>query len=331
MVTETRRFSGFDVDRFNDPAAQLQVLRQEIDERIEALLAEGGDSADMLAGAMRAGALGSGKRMRPLLLMLVARDLGCASPGLIDVACAVEMVHAASLVLDDMPCMDDARLRRGKPAVHVQFGEDVAILAAIGLLSRAFCVLSSAADIPPAIRTRLVCTLSQTIGTQGLVRGQFQDLRGGQRSADEIATTNELKTGVLLGVAVEMAAIVAQADDEVAQSLRAFALAAGHAFQIRDDFADSGDSAVTGKDTGKDVGKATLINALGSDEAQRRLAQYLRDAERHLADALGTRQGTQRFVASLFQQGRGAIRLAPDPVVARPGADNVAACLNARG
>jgi geranylgeranyl diphosphate synthase type II len=92
---------------------------------------------------------------------------------------------------------------------------------------------------------------------------------------------------------------------------------------------------VTGKDTGKDVGKATLINALGSDEAQRRLAQYLRDAERHLADALGaqqgTRQGTQRFVASLFQQGRGAIRLAPDPVVARAGADNVAACLDARG
>jgi len=330
MVTETRRFSGFDVDRFNDPAAQLQVLRQEIDERIEALLAEGGDSADMLAGAMRAGALGSGKRMRPLLLMLVARDLGCASPGLIDVACAVEMVHAASLVLDDMPCMDDARLRRGKPAVHVQFGEDVAILAAVGLLSRAFCVLSSAADIPPAIRTQLVCTLSQTIGTQGLVRGQFQDLRGGQRSADEIATTNELKTGVLLGVAVEMAAIVAQADDEVAQSLRAFALAAGHAFQIRDDFADSGDSAVTGKDTGKDVGKATLINALGSDEAQRRLAQYLRDAERHLADALGPRQGTRRFIASLFQQGRGAIRLVPDPVAARPGADS-AACLDARG
>ena len=128
----------------------------------------------------------------------------------------------------------------------------------------------------------------------------------------------------------EFAAIVAQADDEVARSLRAFALAAGHAFQIRDDFADSGDSAVTGKDTGKDVGKATLINALGSDEAQRRLAQYLRDAERHLADALGPRQGTRRFIASLFQQGRGAIRLVPDPVAARSGADS-AACLDARG
>jgi len=323
MVIETRRFGGFDVDRFNDSTAQLHILRQEIDERIEALLAEGGDNADLLAGAMRAGALGSGKRMRPLLLMLVARDLGYTAPGLIDVACAVEMVHAASLVLDDLPCMDDARLRRGKPAVHVQFGEDVAILAAIGLLSRAFCVLSAAADIAPAIRTRLVCTLSQTIGTQGLVRGQFQDLRGGQRSADDIANTNELKTGVLLGVAVEMAAIVAQADDDVTASLRAFALAAGHAFQIRDDFADSGDSAVTGKDTGKDVGKATLINTLGSAEAQRRLRMYLRDAEWHLTEALGARQGTRRFVGSLFQQGRGdtglvAAPITPDPIVVRP-------------
>ncbi|WEF32343.1 polyprenyl synthetase family protein [Pseudoduganella chitinolytica] len=330
MVIETRRFNRVDLDKHDDPAAELRALRQEVDARIEELLVEGGDNADLLAGAMRAAALGSGKRMRPLLLMLVARDLGCTSPGLVDVACAVEMVHAASLVLDDMPCMDDAMLRRGRPAVHVQFGEDVAILAAIGLLSRAFCVLSAAEEIPAAVRTRLVCTLSQTIGAQGLVRGQFQDLRGGHRSADEIATTNELKTGVLLGVAVEMAAIVAQAGDGVARSLRAFALAAGHAFQIRDDFQDSGDSAVTGKDTGKDAGKATLISTLGADEAQRRLGAYLRDAERHLADALGNRQGTRRFVLALFGADRGGIRLAPERVaVARPCADS--ACLEARG
>jgi geranylgeranyl diphosphate synthase type II len=223
--------------------------------------------------------------------------------------------------------MDNAMLRRGRPAVHVQFGEDVAILAAIGLLSRAFCVLSSADGIPSAVRSRLVCTLSQTIGAQGLVRGQFQDLRGGQRTADEIATTNELKTGVLLGVAVEMAAIVAEADDDVAHSLRAFALAAGHAFQIRDDFQDSGDSAVTGKDTGKDVGKATLINTLGRDEAQRRLAAYLRDADRHLADAVGDRQGTRRFVQGLFDAGRGGIRLVPE----RPPVPHAGACLEAHG
>jgi geranylgeranyl diphosphate synthase type II len=251
---------------------------------------------------MRAAALGAGKRMRPLLVMLVARDLGCASPALVDVACAVELVHAASLILDDMPCMDNALLRRGRPTIHVQFGEDVTILAAIALLSRAFGILAAAQDVAPAVRARLVARLAETVGTQGLAQGQFLDLRGGRGTARDIAVTNELKTGVLLGVAVDMAAIVAQAEDGVAASLRAFALAAGHAFQLRDDFLDvaGNDSAVTGKDTGKDAGKATLINAVGQDEARRRLALHLHDAERHLADALGARPNTRRFVEGLF-------------------------------
>jgi geranylgeranyl diphosphate synthase type II len=251
---------------------------------------------------MRAAALGAGKRMRPLLVMLVARDLGCTSPALVDVACAVELVHAASLILDDMPCMDNALLRRGRPTIHVQFGEDVTILAAIALLSRAFGILAAAQDVPPAVRARLVARLAETVGTQGLVQGQFLDLRGNRGTENDIAVTNELKTGVLLGVAVDMAAIIAQAEDTVAASLRAFALAAGHAFQLRDDFLDvaGNDSAVTGKDTGKDANKATLINAVGQDEARRRLALHLHDAERHLADALGPRPDTRRFVEGLF-------------------------------
>lgn len=276
----------------------MPAMRQAVDARIAQLL---GDGSDPLAAAMRDGALGSGKRMRPLLTMLVARDLGCQSPDLLDVACAVELVHASSLILDDMPCMDNARLRRGKPAVHVQHGEDVAILASIALLSRAFCIVSSAQHLAPATRTRLVCTLSETIGAQGLARGQFQDLHGsGRRSADDITVTNELKTGVLLGVAVEMAAVMAQADDLATRSLRAFAVAAGHAFQIRDDFADGSDSAITGKDSGKDIGKATLVNTLGPAEARRRMAAYVQQAERHLADALGAGGHTHAFLAQLL-------------------------------
>lgn len=325
MTTSARRFDGarhgagkgFGLDK-NDQvhAADPDSLRASIEQRMAQLLAESGDQSDLLASAMRAGALGAGKRMRPLLVMLVARDLGCTSPALVDVACAVEMVHAASLVLDDMPCMDNARLRRGRPAVHVQYGEDVAILASVALLSRAFGVLAGAADIPPVTRARLVARLAETVGTQGLVRGQFQDLRGGARTLDAIATTNELKTGVLLGVAVDMAAIVAQADERVAQSLRAFALAAGHAFQIRDDFLDlpGKDIALTGaesgKDTGKDLGKATMLASLGFEEAQRRLARHLQEAERHLGDALGTATGTRRFVAGLFAQGRARLHFA---------------------
>ena len=320
MTTATRRFEGFDVPDSED---QIETLRDCIEQRIDELLEGGGEHADLLSAAMRAGALSAGKRMRPLLVMLVARDLGCTSPALVDVACAVEMVHAASLMLDDMPCMDNAQLRRGKPAIHVQYGEDVTILASVALLSRAFGVLATAQDIPPITRTRLVARLAETIGTQGLVRGQFEDLHGGARSPEAIAATNELKTGVLLGVAVDMAAIIAQTGEEVARSLRAFALAAGHAFQIRDDFHDlpGNDSAVTGKDTGKDLGKSTLLVSLGLDEAQRRLAGHLSDAERHLVDALGSQAGTRRFVAGLFARGGARLRFAGG---AMPFADSAA-------
>ena len=309
MGTQTRRADGFSFDglkayamraganagALDDPEALRQLLEQRI-----AYWLDG--EADLLTAAMRAGALSAGKRVRPLLLMLVARDLGCTSPALVDVACAVEMVHAASLMLDDMPCMDNAMLRRGRPTIHVQFGEDVAILAAIALLSRAFGILASNQDIAPGVRARLVTRLSDTIGAQGLVKGQFLDLRGGLRSPDDIATTNELKTGVLLGVSVDMAAIIAQADEATTASLRAFAFAAGQAFQIRDDLQDGpgNDSAITGKDVSKDIGKATLIATLGAEQARRRLAGHLDEAERCLADALGERQGTRRLVRSLF-------------------------------
>lgn len=308
MTTQARRFARREMDTPKDIAgAEMDMVRQELEDRLAALLADSGPSSDRLAAAMRAAALGSGKRMRPLLLMLVARDLGCDSPALIDVACAVELVHAASLVLDDMPCMDDAQLRGGKPTIHVQYGEDVAILASIALLSRAFGILGSAQDIPPAVRARLVARLSETIGAQGLVRGQFLDLQATARSAEDIATTNELKTGVLLGAAVDMAAIIAETDDCVARSLRAFALAAGHAFQLRDDFQDGPamDPTITGKDTGKDVNKATFINTLGFDEARRRLMDHLHEADRCLTDAIGSKQGTRRFVGSLFGGGAG--------------------------
>ena len=309
MTTMTGQRTGCDKELPGDPwLAELGAIRHDFEERMAALLPASGNGADALAAAMRAGTLGAGKRMRPLLLMLVARDLGCASPALVDIACAVEMVHAASLILDDMPCMDNAMLRRGQPTIHVQYGEDVAVLASVALLSRAFGVLASAPGIAPAVRARLVAKLAETVGTEGLVRGQYEDLRaGGQRSEQEIARTNALKTGVLLGVSVDMAAILADSDDCVAESLRAFALAAGHAFQIRDDFLDdvAVDSTVSGKDTGKDLGKATLTNILGADEAKKRLATHLGDADRYLTDAIGSKQRTRRFVDTLFGQGAG--------------------------
>ena len=306
MVTETLRFNGIKRELLGDPSeTEIDDLRRELEERIRYFLADGGGQQDPLTAAMRAAALSTGKRMRPLLLMLVARDLGCSSPALLDAACAVELVHAASLILDDMPCMDDAKLRRGKPTVHIQFGENVAILASVALLSRAFHILAQTKDISPLIRTRLVSALAETVGTQGLVRGQFEDLHGGhQRSVDDIATTNELKTGVLLGLSVEMAGIIAQADERVLQSLRSFAMAAGHAFQIKDDLQDvpGNDSTLTGKDVGKDAGKATITATLGMEKTQRRLAAHLRDADGYLTDAIGTKQRTRLLVGNLFRK-----------------------------
>lgn len=303
MTTERRRY-GVASDPLQGQAAnELDAMKRNFEERIQELVTDSSDGADLLSMSMRAATLGAGKRMRPLLLMVIARDLGCASPALVDVACAVELVHASSLVLDDMPCMDDARLRRGAPAIHVTFGQDVAILASIALLSRAFHILARAEDLAPLVRTSLVTALAAAVGTQGLAKGQFQDLHGGAaRSVDDIALTNELKTGALLGATVEMAAIICQSDARVAQSLRAFAFAAGQAFQIRDDLKDlpGNDSAVTGKDIGLDAGKTTLLTTLGVDEAQRRLQHHLQEAERHLDDAVGAQQGTRRLLGSFF-------------------------------
>ena len=166
---------------------------------------------------------------------------------------------------------------------------------------------------------------------EGKSRGQFLDLQGGARSPEEIATTNELKTGVLLGAAVDMAAITAETDDCVAQALRNFALAAGHAFQIRDDFQDGPgmDSAVTGKDTGKDIGKATLINTLGFKEARRRLMEHLLEADRCLTDAIGSKVHRAAQDRGLFSRLRGesVFCLAPPVVITEAQIDRTVSIL----
>jgi geranylgeranyl diphosphate synthase type II len=294
---------------------ELGLLKATFEERLRQVMGEA-DPADLLQSAMREAALGAGKRMRPLLMMLLARDLDCHPAGMLDAACAVELVHAASLILDDMPCMDDAMLRRGRPTIHVRFGEDVAILAAISLLSRAFGLVASAPGVPADARTRMSSTLANAIGTKGLAMGQYQDLRAGrdQRSTDDIAVTNELKTGMLFDVAVNMATVIAESGDSVVLPLKRFARAAGQAFQIRDDLQDGpgNDSAVTGKDVGLDAGKATLVLTLGVEEAQRQLAFLVQESDRHLVGALGEQAATRLFIRALF-----ADKAAAAPAVAR--------------
>ena len=278
----------------------LASLRERIERRLDELLPTDGGERDLVTLAMRESTLALGKRVRPMLLMLAAEGLGhCDSPSL-ELGCAVEMIHAASLVLDDMPCMDDAQLRRGRPTVHLTFGQDVAILAAVALLSRAFGVVAAIDDVSPVVRTRIVQIMANAVGMQGLVRGQYQDLREGQhsRSAEEIALTNRLKTGVLFGAIMDMAWLISDADDRARVALQGFATELGHAFQLYDDLQDN--AVDNAKDQGKDQGESTLVSLYGEQKVAEQFNAHLRSAEDYLLQAYGSTQTISDYLRLIF-------------------------------
>lgn len=293
-------------------AAALLTL---VDGRLGELLVQPGNGAsDTLARAIREGVLAPGKRIRPLLMLLAARGLSHAlHPAILDLACAVEMVHTASLFLDDLPCMDNARLRRGQPTLHLRYGEDVAVLGAVALLSHAWRLVATAKDVPDAIRTRLVVVLSDAIGLQGLVRGQYRDLH--QESAREwqlhsVECTNQEKTGALFSAALEIVALVCGADVHARAALLIAATELGHAFQLYDDLQD-GDNTSTRpitKDQCKDDGKVTMVALLGRREAQLRLHCHLEAMEGALNTALVLDNGAVAMLRAAF-----ALDNAPKP------------------
>lgn len=285
----------------------LAQTRCALERRLTAQLSSSGNREDRLTAAMQYSVLAGGKRLRPMLFLSIARDLGQDTPALFDLAGAIEMAHAASLILDDLPCMDDAKLRRGQVAVHIRYGEDLAVLAAVSLLSLAFQMLASAEGIAADAALRCTSALAQAVGAQGLAKGQYQDLHQGQQTtATDVASTYALKTGALLGAVIEMAATAAHASAETTQSLRQFAAAAGQAFQIRDDLLDigAGPAAAQGdgvtKDTGQDGGKATVPSILGTGAAQLRMDSKARQAFLHLETALGPHNQTRQLIAPLF-------------------------------
>ncbi|AUF96236.1 geranylgeranyl pyrophosphate synthase [Pseudomonas sp. 02C 26] len=296
MTTIARTTSATDADF----AVYLARLRAELDSRLSELLPEVGHERDLLAAAMRESALAPGKRLRPLLLLLTAESLGGCKAAALDLGCAIEMVHAASLVLDDLPCMDNAALRRGRPTLHLAFGEDVAILAAIALLSRAFGVVAALHTVEPEQRNRLIAIMSQTIGAHGLVKGQLQDLRDGAtvRSAEQITETNQLKTGVLFAAIMDMACLLGHAHEGVRQPLQRFASELGQAFQLQDDLRDCDPD--TGKDLGKDAGKSTLFALCGETQTRHRLHSHLEAAEQCLEQVFLAEQPIGCLLRAVF-------------------------------
>ncbi len=270
--------------------AHLAQLRTQVDTRLASLLTQTASAEEPVAAAMRYGALAPGKRVRPLLLLLACEDLGGAGVDALDLACALELVHAASLLVDDLPCMDDAALRRGQPTVHVQFGQDVAILAAIGLLGLAFRTAAAAPSLPSDMRAACVAVLAEAVGTSGLVQGQYRDLHGARHPecTAAIAQTNHLKTGALFAAALALAALVCRAQAPVHQGLQAFAVELGQAFQLSDDLGDmTASAAELGKDVGRDAARPTLPALLGVSAAHECIQAHWDRGCRQLGEALG--------------------------------------------
>ncbi len=291
-------------------------LRTTIDQRLADLLAGTDADCEPLTQAMRRSTLAAGKRIRPMLLVLAARGLGCHSPALLDLGCALEMVHTASLILDDLPCMDNASLRRGLPSLHRCVGEDVATLAAVALLARAFALVAAVPDVPDRARTQMVGYLAEAVGSQGLGRGQYEDLHAScrPRPPQAVALTNHLKTGILFDAAMRMAARTAGADASTESALRLFARELGQAFQLFDDLTD--DRADQGKDPHQDAGKSTLVALLGVSAARQRLAEHLSEAERLLAQVYGADQPLRQFTGVLFARFQAALAEPADAALA---------------
>ena len=239
--------------------------------------------------AMRYAALGPGKRLRPLLVMASARLFGVARRSALQVAAAVEMVHAYSLVHDDLPAMDNSDLRRGRPTCHKQFDDATAVLAGDGLLTLAFEVLAHPhTHGDPAVRCEVISALALAAGNQGMVGGQMFDLIAEHRpdlDIGAITRLQRLKTGALIAFSCEACAILGKAPSEARTALRGYAHDLGLAFQIADDVLDvEGSMEATGKPVGQDVaaGKATFVSILGVDRARAQARLLVEQAVAHL-------------------------------------------------
>ncbi|UNK57916.1 polyprenyl synthetase family protein [Pseudoxanthomonas daejeonensis] len=259
---------------------------------LERLLPDPGSEPSRLHAAMRHATLGGGKRMRPLLVYAAGVALGTDESLLDAPAAAVELVHAYSLVHDDLPAMDDDDLRRGQPTVHVAFDEATAILAGDALQTLAFAALA-ASDAPAQLRIDWVGTLAGASGVAGMCGGQALDIdaTGRTQELQQLQHMHALKTGALIRAAVRMGALGGGADAGTLARLDVFASALGLAFQVRDDLLDiEASSAQLGKTAGKDVAqaKSTYPALLGMEGARAKLEE-LATAMRDVLAPLGER------------------------------------------
>jgi len=244
----------------------------------------GVDAPVLLGDAMRYAVLDGGKRLRPLLVLAASEAVGGNAAAALRAACATELIHAYSLVHDDLPCMDNDVLRRGKPTVHVKFGEADALLAGDALQALAFELLTPEGDEIPAATQALLCRLlARAAGSQGMAGGQAIDLAsvGIALNEAQLREMHRLKTGALLQGSVEMGAACGTVSPAALAALRDYGAAIGLAFQVVDDILDvTADSQTLGKTAGKDAAadKPTYVSLLGLDGARAQARQLLADA-----------------------------------------------------
>ncbi|MEN0110738.1 MAG: polyprenyl synthetase family protein [Planctomycetota bacterium] len=284
-----------------------------IDRALEALLADGVGRPPRLMAAMRHAVLGPGKRLRPRLVLLAAEACGGDPTAAMPAACAVELVHAYSLVHDDLPAMDDDDLRRGRPTVHKAFDEATAILAGDALLALALESVA-AVEAPASITLRAVQELAVAAGPGALVGGQADDLAGAAGAPDEPAARLELleaihrrKTGAMISVSLRLGAIVAEAGDNRIAALTAYGDALGLLFQVTDDLLDaSGDEVAVGKRVGKDAeaGKLTYPGLLGVEASRERARGLAGAAEAALAGFGASADPLRRLARQTLQRDR---------------------------
>ncbi|MBY8821004.1 polyprenyl synthetase family protein [Sphingomonas colocasiae] len=266
----------------------MERVAADIDRQFDLLLRVPDDPRRPLYEAMRHAAIGGGKRVRPLLTVATAELFNVDRQRAIRTATAIECIHVYSLVHDDLPAMDDDDMRRGKPTVHKAFDEATAILAGDSLHALAFEILGEDATSPdPFVRSELMLELARASGPSGMAGGQMMDLAAehGDFDLPTVTRLQQMKTGALIGVAVEAGAILGRVPPEGRTGLRGYARDLGLAFQIADDLLDvEGDEAVAGKALNKDAaaGKATFLSLLGVDRAREQAAALVTQAVAHL-------------------------------------------------
>jgi len=288
-------------------AQQSAETRKQIDAALaaNAELAEG--CPPELCRAIRYSLLGPGKRLRPTLVLMASEACGGTIQAALPAACAVEMVHAYSLVHDDLPAMDDDDLRRGRPTCHKEFGEAMAILAGDALLTLAFEVL--ARDVPPAAAAACCRALAQAAGASNMVGGQADDIAGlGPESGLEtLESIHHRKTGAMIEVALQLGALTAEADADQQAALQQFGQRIGLAFQITDDLLDvRADEQTIGKRVGKDaqLGKLTFPGLLGIEASQARAEQLVQEACQSLVPLGGHTERLEALAHYVLERNR---------------------------